>query len=302
MMTPVSSSSSGGNPGAVVLLNDLNVVAPHEALLRANHLDSLEALFTIARGESLGKPGLDRWRERIKLVLSHDGVKSTCFLKRFTSPPRRARREVGRSGSAARSVAGMEWAWMGRMVRDHIACVQPMAFGQELVGGRERRSAILTKAVPGKSLEAWMSEWSEADQPVIRGLIDPVAGLVARLHNAGYIHRDLYLSHVFYDPTAGLERSLHLIDLQRVRRPRLRLRRWIVKDLAALNYSTPARLVSRADRLRWLKRYLGVPRLDTSARRLAYRVMGKTLSITRHDRRRAVRLSAPAGRDGAKMR
>ena len=299
MIASTFSLSPDPRSGPVMPLNDLTVVATHETTLRANRLDSLEALFTVGRGETLGKPGLAPWRERIRLTLTDDGHERTFYLKRFTNPPGHARREVRRSGSGALSVAGMEWAWMNALTRDGIACVRPVAFGQELARGRERRSAILTEAVPGKSLEAWMSEWNQADRAVIRRLSAPVAELIARLHNAGYIHRDLYLAHVFFDPTAPPEKSLHLIDLQRVRRPTGRFRRWIVKDLAALNYSAPARLVSRSDRLRWLKRYLGTSKLDASARRLAYRVIGKTFTVARHDRRRMVRLSAQAGQNGA---
>jgi hypothetical protein len=109
------------------------------------------------------------------------------------------------------------------------------------------------------------------------------------LHRCGFVHRDLYLSHIFHDAEARPEESLHLIDLQRVHRPRGAGRRWIVKDLAALNYSVPPRLVRRTDRLRWLTYYLGTPKLDASARRLVYRIVGKTQSIARHDRRRTAR-------------
>jgi hypothetical protein len=70
------------------------------------------------------------------------------------------------------------------------------------------------------------------------------------------------------------------------------MRRWIVKDLAALNYSTPARVASTADRVRWMKMYLGVRRLDATSRRLLYRVVGKTERIARHDAKRAVRHAA----------
>ena len=110
----------------------------------------------------------------------------------------------------------------------------------------------------------------------------------SRLHTGGYVHRDLYLSHIFFDPDAPLDDALCLIDLQRMIRPAVNRRRWIVKDLAALNYSAsptrgdaigPSDLVSQADRLRWLKLYLGAVKLDGSARRLAYRVIGKTMRI-----------------------
>jgi hypothetical protein len=109
--------------------------------------------------------------------------------------------------------------------------------------------------------------------------------LVAGLHGQGYVHRDLYLSHIFFDPARPPQGSLCLIDLQRVMRPRWRFRRWRVKDLAALNYSTPRAIVSQADRLRWLRYYLGVKKLRAAGKQMAYRVIGKTNRISRREPR-----------------
>ena len=187
-------------------------------------------------------------------------------------------------------MAGVEWAWMHRLQNDGIACAQPVALGEEVRRGREMRSAVVTLAAPGMSLERWCERWTRADRAEFRSLLLPLANLIARLHGCGYIHRDLYLSHAFYDPCAARESCLRLIDLQRVLRPNLGIRRWMVKDLAALNYSTPMRLVSTTDRVRWLKAYLGITKLEAGARQLLYRVLGKTQSIVRHDHQRRIRL------------
>jgi hypothetical protein len=288
-------------PGAATeSLNDLTVVTGYRALLEANGLDSLDSLFSFDNGQLLSKPGLAGWRERWRLTLDADGETRTFYLKRFRDPPRSVRREVAKSRSGAESVAGLEWIWMNRLAGDGIPCPSPVAFGQQLDGTREMRSAVITAAVQGASLESWVRRWGQPDRLIVRGLIRPVARLVAGLHRAGYVHRDLYLSHVFYDPTAPAERGLRLIDLQRVFRPRWRMRRWIVKDLAALEYSTPVRLVSRADRLRWLREYLGKAKLDASARRLCYLIVGKAQRIARHDRLRAARVrdAGPVDRNG----
>ena len=271
----------------VVRHNDLTIVRGYENALRANGLDSLDALFAVSSGERLNKPGLSPWRERLRLTLDVDGEQRMFYLKRFRNPPRKARRELGWSGSGASSVAGMEWTWANRLAADGIACVKPVAFGEQFRGGKELRSAILTAAVPGVSLERWAGQWGEGGRSTIRSLIAPLAALVARLHERGYAHRDLYLSHVFYDPESPPERCLHLIDLQRVVRPGWRGRRWIIKDLASLNFSAPVHLISAADRLRWLTCYLGVSKLDASARRLVYRIAGKTRRIAVHERRRS---------------
>ena len=275
-------------------LNDLMVVPGYERLLRANSLDSLDALFAVVNDDRLSKPGLAAWRERLRLTLSAERQQRVFYLKRFRHPPRSARREVRRSRSGASSVAGVEWTWMHRLARDGVPCVNPVALGEEFRNGRELRSAVLTAAVPGQSLEQWADQWisrdSRDDRRTARRLIEPTADIVARLHRSGYIHRDLYLSHIFFDPDAPLKQSLHLIDLQRVIQPAGRRRRWIVKELASLNFSLPGGLISNTDRLRWLTRYFGVRKLNASMRRLFYLIVGKTRWIARHQRRRASRL------------
>jgi len=128
-----------------------------------------------------------------------------------------------------------------------------------------------------------MTSEAYGDRETIRRILTVSAPLITRLHRAGLVHRDLYLSHLFFDAAALPQDAFRLIDLQRVFRPRWRLERWIVKDLAALNFSTPSRRVSRADRLRWLRTYLGGSKLDARARRLVYRILGRTQRLHRRE-------------------
>lgn len=285
MIDPAAEGTGAPSRCRYVSLNDLTVLRGFEPLLQRHHLDTLDALFC-AQGHRLDKPGLSSWRERLRLSLDDADLPRVFYLKRFRQPPRGVQREVRRSGCGASSLAGLEWNWIARLERDGIPCMTPVAMGEDVNASREQRSAILTAAVPGVSLEVWMDHWGEPERATIRRLTAPLAGLIARLHGRGYVHRDLYLSHVFYDPSQPDDRSLHLIDLQRVMRPSLRWRRWIIKDLAALNFSAPERLVSASDRVRWLRSYLGIVKLDPTARRLVYRVVGKTLAIARHERSR----------------
>lgn len=266
----------------------------YESALRDHGCGSLDELFAMANDDSLSKPGLDGWRERIRVSFSINGQPRTFYIKRFSAPPASARRACRRSGSGAKSVAGVEWTWLNQLAEDGIPCAKAVAFGEEFDGSVERRSVAVIEGVAGESLETWAKRWTDKDRPIVRSLIRPLANLVARLHTGGYYHRDLYLSHVFYDPSAKVEQSLCLIDLQRLIQPSWAQRRWTVKDLASLNYSTPTHLISNADRIRWLKSYLGIGRLDKQARQLLYRVVGKTRRIARHQRRRERRWSEEA--------
>jgi len=197
------------------------------------------------------------------------------------------------AGGVARSVAGMEFEWSRRLAADNLPAVEAIAFGAAFRGRREIRSAVLLAEVRGESLEQWCARLrscvSATDRATAKALLAESASLTARFHGRGYVHRDLYLAHIFFDESSSAPPRLKLIDLQRVRRPKWRLLRWIVKDLAALDYSAPATHVSRTDRLRWLTRYLREANLDAGRRALAYRIAGKSLAMARHDRRRLAR-------------
>lgn len=273
----------------VQAVRDLSIVAGYERVLAAHGMDSLDGLFDVPNDNALDKPGLSPWRERLRLRLDVDGVPRTFYLKRFHTPPRRVRRQVLRSGTSAMSLAGLEWTWTHRLAADGILCPQPVAFGEELCGSREVRSALLCAEVPGRSLEQWVQGGWPRERAVRLALIDRVAALVSRLHGRGYVHRDLYLSHLFCDATAQGDLEVRLIDLQRVFRPRFFQRRWIVKDLASLDYSSPSPPITRSDRIRWLTRYLGDRKLEGQARRLVYRIIGKSRAIARHEGHRLAR-------------
>ena len=94
-------------------------------------------------------------------------------------------------------------------------------------------------------------------------------------------YQDFYLTHLMV-PADDPEGELFVIDLGRVRRRRRLGKRWIVKDLAQLNYSTPH--LSRDDRLRFLETYLARP-LSRTDRPFIDRIERKTESIARHSRK-----------------
>jgi heptose I phosphotransferase len=91
-----------------------------------------------------------------------------------------------------------------------------------------------------------------------RGVVREMARLVARLHQAGCYHKDLYLCHFFHPshPAKGQPIELTLIDLHRFSRHKFTTLHWRVKDLAQLLYSTmdvPG--IDARDRLRFWRVY-----------------------------------------------
>ena len=260
------------------------------ALLVAHGLDDLPAFFAWQTGRRLDKHGLAAWRQRWRLRLQDAaGAERTFYLKRFDRPPASAQFARWRRRRPFTGTAAIEWQNALQLQALGIPAAQPVGVGQQMVGPWERRSFVLLEEVPGTSLERWVPDRVpppalERDWKGRRATLDRLARFVAAFHDAGFAHRDLYLCHVFIRdadaawPPPGRD-AFTLIDLQRVFRPRWRKRRWIVKDLAALNFSAPADRVGPWERLRFLCRYLRACPRAGSARSLARRVARKTAGI-----------------------
>ncbi len=112
------------------------------------------------------------------------------------------------------------------------------------------------------------------DQDLLR-LIERIAEVARRFHQAGYNHRDFYCFHFFVrEPSPG-DFEIRLIDLQRVQRRRWRRRRWLVKDLAQLAWSAPRDRIGLTHRLAFLRHYLGRRRLSRTDKRLLRAVFAR---------------------------
>lgn len=274
-------------------------VAEHwRTALTAAGLARLDDFFAWNTGERLDKAGLEGWRQRWRLqVPGKTGRSPTVFLKRFDHPPLRRQWERWRLGALTLSTAGVEWRNAEALARAGIKAAEAVAFGEEMHGPLEVRSCVLLGEAAGESLERWVPRnlppaARDPDLRRRRALLDGLARFVARFHAAGFVHRDLYLCHVFIDAeqlgsgeSAAGERAFCLIDLQRVFRPRWRARRWVVKDLAALDFSTPAECVGRRERLRFLCRYARDCRRFGSARVLAERIAARNARLARRVQR-----------------
>lgn len=105
-----------------------------------------------------------------------------------------------------------------------------------------------------------------------RRLITDVATTLAFMHRCRYAHRNLYPKHVFVAWRPALARfDVRFIDLEKAHRawrPQHRLR-----DLESL--ARRSTNVGDRDRLRFLRCYLGQPRLGRAGRALARRLAGR---------------------------
>ena len=113
------------------------------------------------------------------------------------------------------------------------------------------------------------------DLAKLRRLIEAVAVVARQFHLAGFNHRDFYACHFFIKIMPDQTYDVRLIDLQRVQARQRFRRRWLVKDLAQLAYSTPKEQVGCKQRLQFFKSYLGVRKLNTEARQLLRQILSK---------------------------
>lgn len=248
-------------------------------------LDDLDRAAPVVEFEKASLPG---WRRRFAIDMQ-DGAGLSCrfYVKHFDSPPLSAQVKRILSGHPLRTFAGIEKYWIDRVGNAGIRVPQLVAFGDVRRTVWERTSALVIAEAPGQSLETW----AKRGERVSRVWLQELARFVARFHAAGFVHRDLYLCHIFVDGAPDQRPQFCLIDLQRVMHAPLRRRRWIAREIAQLHYSTPSSVATVRDRLRWLKYYMGAAWCNKRKKRgLMRRILQKSASIAAHDARRRAKL------------
>jgi len=136
------------------------------------------------------------------------------------------------------------------------------AFGIRGLSPAHRKSFILTDAIePSISLEDYCATWKhkKPGRPEKNALIDLVAGMTRQLHTLGLNHRDLYICHFLLDSDCLQEGrfELTMIDLHRAQKRQQVPRRWLVKDLGSLLFSSMELGLQKRDWLRFIKVYTG---------------------------------------------
>jgi tRNA A-37 threonylcarbamoyl transferase component Bud32 len=202
-----------------------------------------------------------------------DGSSEEVFFKQYVYPTP-AWTFVGR-----RSKARREFDNYAALQRMDIPCAQALACGELRDRlGRLRRAFILTRAVPeAQTLIEFVQTRcperdTEASRKLRREIITQLAPMVGRIHEGNFFHNDLVWRNILITcPPQGAP-EVWWIDCPRGGFALLHRRRLLVKDLALLD-KEGARRCSRAERLAFVKAYLGRSRLDAEVKRLAKAVL-----------------------------
>ena len=116
------------------------------------------------------------------------------------------------------------------------------------------------------------------------GLIKKIALLSRKMHQSGFNHRDFYLCHLLIGTEENNKDELFIVDLHRVDVRKKVPERWIIKDLAALNYSAKSINITRTDKLRFLKYYLSTCKISEQEKRFVLKIIKKTNRMIKHAR------------------
>lgn len=179
---------------------------------------------------------------------------------------------------------------VARATRAGIECMRVVAFGERFGGDGLIESFLVTEDLAGfLDLQRFVPRRFPVQSKAITcgrdrdldRLVAKTAEVARLFHEAGYNHRDLYAGHFFvHEPTAG-EFEIRLIDLQRMQHRRRFRRRWLVKDLAQLAWSAPAKHITCRHRMAFIRDYLGVQRLRPCDKRLVRAVLARQRGMQR---------------------
>lgn len=155
-----------------------------------------------------------------------------------------------------------EWRALNKLRSLHIPSLIPLAYGEQKRGAAKRQSFLVTRELQDV---VQLDDFFRQRKPSIklkRLLIAEVARITRELHAAGINHRDLYLCHFMLREKTldqrlaqNLAPEIFVIDLHRAQLRVTVPRRWLIKDLGALYFSSLDLAFTRGDLLQFLRSY-----------------------------------------------
>jgi tRNA A-37 threonylcarbamoyl transferase component Bud32 len=229
----------------------------YEEHLKAAGLTSAEAVLMLPALIVSGHP--DR---NVALVRVGTGDGSlACVLKREHRVPWKERLRNACMGFGPVSKSQRE-AIMLKMVRQMgIGCPEWVATGEDDCG---RAFLLMRELESAIELRQYLRNRTNNGPGSHLRLAQELGRIIARLHNAGIRHADLYAKHVYVDVR---DSGIHLIDWQRSSRLRRLPWRDRFRDLAALDATLDESVVTAPERFACLRAYIDESDIRTRIRR-----------------------------------
>jgi tRNA A-37 threonylcarbamoyl transferase component Bud32 len=224
--------------------------------------------------------GLAAWSRTTDAIRVDGAGGASFFIKRYHYPRWKHRiRGMLRGTFFKSSRARSEYKTLMLMRRLGIQAVRPVAYGERRVMHFVRSCFLITEAVPAAmSLASFIKTFSHhrASPLALRARLDILTSLarqVRQMHEAGFVHRDLFWRNVLIRPLPEERFEFYFLDASVGKRIRLAPRRQdsIVHDIAAMSALAPE-FCSKADQLRFLLEYLNTDRLTREDREWIRRV------------------------------
>ena len=261
----------------------------YEASLSTLDLNSINTVFSFNQAENLNKKNLARFRSRLQFDVTSPETSTpvTLFLKRYDAPPIRVQLKNWLSAHGRKSCSSIEFETAQQLTEVGINTPKTIAYGTQWGTIFEKRSFIITEKIPdAEALERKLPDYFDGSDTVEnlklrREFITQLANFIRKFHETNFRHRDLYLSHIFYSNN----RNFYLIDLARVFQPSVFRRRFQIKDIAQIYYSSPGKFFSRTDRMRFYINYTGQQKLTTTDKDFIRKVIKKVKQMAQHDKR-----------------
>jgi tRNA A-37 threonylcarbamoyl transferase component Bud32 len=257
----------------IIESDTMHIDAPYRAMLTETGLTSVPAVLS-CMGDRL--VAWSRSTDTIYTALPRS--KSAIYVKRFHFPRWGVRLRSALRGTLLGGIrAKNEYRVLTLMRRLGIQAVRPIAYGVRRRYGFVSRSFLITEAVPeSMALSTFIQRYggtpgvgqSATVIKLRRRILVQLARQIRHMHDAGFVHRDLFWRNVLIRPLPNQQFEFYFLDVSVGRR--IRVRQWrqeaIVRDLAAMGVMAPA-FCSRADQLRFIRAYLQINRIDDEARR-----------------------------------
>lgn len=269
----------------VQLNESLFVDQNYELGFRSLGLNSLDSVFSFDKGQNLTKKNLAGYRTRMQFQICTPP--KNVFLKRYERPPLSVQLDKWICNHGPITCGMFEVKAAEILNAAGVRTAKIIAYGQRKDFIFENRSFVITEQIPdAESLERKLPDYFDVPAAgkkltARRQFINKLAKFINIFHSTGFRHRDLYLCHIFCDT----KEHFTLIDLARAFQPLLFGQKFLIKDIAQLYYSAPAKTFSRTDRLRFYKSYFGRKKLTAADKNFIRQVISKADAMARHDKK-----------------
>jgi tRNA A-37 threonylcarbamoyl transferase component Bud32 len=224
----------------------LHVQTRYRRLLEQHDLAGVEQFLALPGPVVSGHPD----RHVAKVTLADGPAAVRAFLKREHVSPWKERIASAWLGHGFVSKSCREFQTLEALRDAGVSCPEPVAAGEDGLG----RAFVLVREVPGAvDLRAYLRDHLAGRPAERHRFVGHLAEALARIHDAGFAHRDLYSEHVLVDPQSG---RVCILDWQRS--GRRRIVHWPVRwrDLAALHATLADSLATGRERIACFIAYL----------------------------------------------